>query len=210
LKFYNNNAKIKAKIELYGGVFMGLLQKMVDSVHTSAQCQYMGGHPDWGTSGKGTLEVNNDKVNFKSGLLGIGGFQIPIKDVKGCSLQTQEQISHDVTLSRLLLFGVFAFGMKKKKVDTTRYLVITYTQNGIENSIVFQSDSVDILSSAIMKARQVYAKNHPEVQQQQTKSDNTQADDIPTQIKKLSDLKDQGILTKEEFETKKKDLLSKM
>ena len=65
---------------------MGLLQKMVDSVHTSAQCQYMGGHPDWGTSGKGTLEVNNDKVNFKSGLLGIGGFQIPIKDVKGCSL----------------------------------------------------------------------------------------------------------------------------
>jgi hypothetical protein len=108
------------------------------------------------------------------------------------------------------LFGVFAFGMKKKKVDTTRYLVITYTQNGIENSIVFQSDSVDILSSAIMKARQVYAKNHPEVQQQQTKSDNTQADDIPTQIKKMSDLKDQGILTKEEFETKKKDLLSKM
>ena len=34
--------------------------------------------------------------------------------------------------------------------------------------------------------------------------------DIPDQIKKLSDLKDQGILTEEEFQKKKKDLLDKM
>tara|TARA_B100000945_G_C20327804_1_gene570862 strand:- start:15 stop:989 length:975 start_codon:yes stop_codon:yes gene_type:complete len=34
--------------------------------------------------------------------------------------------------------------------------------------------------------------------------------DIPSQIKKLSDLKDQGILTEEEFNAKKADLLSKM
>ena len=54
---------------------MGLLQKMVDSVHTSAQCQYMGGHPDWGTSGKGTLEVNNDKVNFKAAYLVLADFK---------------------------------------------------------------------------------------------------------------------------------------
>jgi hypothetical protein len=37
-----------------------------------------------------------------------------------------------------------------------------------------------------------------------------QDSDIPTQIKKLSDLKDQGILSDEEFEAKKKDLLDKM
>ena len=33
---------------------------------------------------------------------------------------------------------------------------------------------------------------------------------IPDEIKKLSDLKDQGILSDEEFEAKKKDLLDKM
>ena len=37
-----------------------------------------------------------------------------------------------------------------------------------------------------------------------------QDSDIPAQIKKLSDLKDQGILSDEEFEAKKKDLLDKM
>lgn len=36
------------------------------------------------------------------------------------------------------------------------------------------------------------------------------SDDIPTQIKKLADLKDQGILSEREFETKKKELLAKM
>jgi len=35
-------------------------------------------------------------------------------------------------------------------------------------------------------------------------------DDIPTQIKKLSDLKDAGILTEEQFEKKKIELLSRM
>ena len=35
-------------------------------------------------------------------------------------------------------------------------------------------------------------------------------DDIPSQIMKLAELKDAGILTAEEFESKKKDLLDKM
>jgi len=34
--------------------------------------------------------------------------------------------------------------------------------------------------------------------------------DIPNQIKKLAELKDQGILSEEEFETKKKELLAKL
>lgn len=36
------------------------------------------------------------------------------------------------------------------------------------------------------------------------------SDDIPAQIKKLADLKEQGILSEREFETKKKELLAKM
>jgi len=38
----------------------------------------------------------------------------------------------------------------------------------------------------------------------------TNSDDIPTQILKLSGLKDQGILTEDEFIIKKKELLNKM
>ena len=41
-------------------------------------------------------------------------------------------------------------------------------------------------------------------------SNNTGNSDIPTQIQKLSELKDQGILTEDEFNQKKTELLSKM
>ena len=43
-----------------------------------------------------------------------------------------------------------------------------------------------------------------------TSAPKSESTDIPDQIKKLSDLKDQGILTEEEFQSKKKDLLDKM
>ena len=43
-----------------------------------------------------------------------------------------------------------------------------------------------------------------------TKSEKTIKDDIPNQIKKLSVLRDEGILTDDEFKSKKMELLSKM
>ncbi|MGB8312123.1 MAG: SHOCT domain-containing protein [Halobacteriota archaeon] len=46
--------------------------------------------------------------------------------------------------------------------------------------------------------------NQPPLQQQ------TPSIDIPEQIRKLAELKDQSILTEEEFQTKKQELLSKM
>ena len=51
--------------------------------------------------------------------------------------------------------------------------------------------------------------NGPELVQN-ISTESKSEDDIPEKIKKLSDLKDQGILTDEEFEAKKKDLLDKM
>jgi len=41
-------------------------------------------------------------------------------------------------------------------------------------------------------------------------SNTQQSDDIPSQIKKLAELRDQGILTDDEFNQKKSELLSKM
>jgi hypothetical protein len=48
------------------------------------------------------------------------------------------------------------------------------------------------------------------VKSKKTSAPKSEPTDIPEQIKKLSDLKDQGILTEEEFQSKKKDLLDKM
>lgn len=54
--------------------------------------------------------------------------------------------------------------------------------------------------------------NYVQSNQGKTKvtSNNTVNPDIPSQIQKLSELKDQGILTEDEFKQKKTELLSKM
>lgn len=49
------------------------------------------------------------------------------------------------------------------------------------------------------------------IQEETVQNNNTSQNiDIPEQIKKLAELKEQGILTEDEFETKKKELLSKI
>lgn len=52
--------------------------------------------------------------------------------------------------------------------------------------------------------------NKMQEQNVNSSSTNTQITDIPTQIKKLADLKENGIITQSEFETKKSELLSRM
>ena len=61
----------------------------------------------------------------------------------------------------------------------------------------FVNRANDILTAALGSGSQTVVQAQP-------------SDDIPTQIKKLADLRDAGILTDDEFEAKKGDLLSKM
>ena len=65
----------------------------------------------------------------------------------------------------------------------------------------FEKKQVDEMTEIYNYIMEVKSKGN-------TKSEKT--DDIPSQIKKLSELKDMGIITDEEFNSKKSELLSKM
>lgn len=169
-----------------------------------ASCKYLGGHPAIIGEKDGLIQVNKAGIIFEPGLT-LETLYIPIENIIRGEFKTDEQITKDVTLTRLLAFGVFAFGMKKKRKEITNYVVLTYTENEIENTILFQTKTAGAFASSIMKARQEYATEHPQAGQ-----NNNVTADIPSQIKKLSELREQGILTEEEFNNKKKELLSKM
>jgi hypothetical protein len=164
--------------------------------------KYLGGHPDIRNEVDGLMVVNSAGIFFEVTLT-FFNLHIPVENIIKAEFKTEEQISKDVTLGRLLVFGVFAFGMKKKKVEKLSYLVLTYTDSGIENTIVFTNKNAGPLASAIMKVRQQYAALNPITEAAVTS-------DIPDQIRKFSELKDQGILTEEEFQQKKTDLLSRI
>jgi hypothetical protein len=112
----------------------------------------------------------------------------------------------DVTLTRLLLTGVLAFGLKKKSKNVTNYLTIEYDLDGIHSDLILKGASIVKLNSLILKARRDYLIENPLAQP----IEESTASNIPSQIKQLSDLKNQGILTEEEFSYKKAELLAKM
>lgn len=143
---------------------------------------------------KGVAIVQAFKKNIK----------IPIECIKNVSMKTDEQISKDVTLTRLLLLGVFAFGAKKKSKQVTNYLVIDYESNGVCCSAIFTGDKSAKLYSDIVKVRQTYLQKTP------PKSEDTLSPtpvDNSAEIEKYYHLMEQGILTQEEFQAKKQQLL---
>ena len=129
--------------------------------------------------------------------------KIPIESIRDVSLKSEEQISKDVTLTRLFLLGIFAFGAKKKTKQVTNYLVIEYESGGVSCSGIFTGDKAAKVYSQIAKMRQLYLRDHPPA------ADNAAPPslDCSAEIEKYYHLMEQGILTQEEFQAKKNQLL---
>lgn len=71
--------------------------------------------------------AENDEIEFK----------IPYSNMNSMAMKTESQISRDVTLTRLVLMGAFAFGAKKKTVTTDVFVVINYNDSdGKEQSMI--------------------------------------------------------------------------
>ena len=128
-----------------------------------------------------------------------------------------------ITATRLLLTGVFAFALKKKQ----HYLVLSFVdQNGFTHTPVFEGIHMQAVYQAIYErlaaARaQAQTAEVPMIDvtaQPQTAEvptiDVTAAEaatfDVTEQIKKLGELRDQGLLTEEEFDSKKQELLARI
>ncbi|MBB6218168.1 hypothetical protein HNQ80_004308 [Anaerosolibacter carboniphilus] len=167
--------------------------------------KYLGGHPNLSKNNiDGIFTINKNGIFFDQTLTN-NFFHIESNQIISGEFKTEEQISKDVTFTRLLALGVFAFAFKKKTKEVTNYLVVKFYDEGIENTVVFEVKNAGSLASSIMKIKQEYARENPQIA-----ATIDQTVDIADQIKKLSDLKDTGILTEEEFQQKKEVLLSKI
>lgn len=178
------------------------LLKSEDKIYSSF-AKYGGGHPAVMKVCNGEITVNKLGLFFKSGLLYM--FHIPLEDIINAEYKNESQISKDVTLTRLVLLGFFAFGLKKKRKDEQNFLILQYKIANTESKIIFDTEMAGNIASAILKAKQEFGCNNKMEDVKQIENN-----DIPNQIRQLAELKNEGILTEEEFQKKKDELLSKM
>lgn len=111
---------------------------------------YLGGHPFLPNSGAAIISVRENGIVIVAGRKAAGN---TFSGIKAVDFLSQDQVSRDITLTRLLTLGVFAFGLKKKRVDHKEFIRISFEVKGIENTILLQAKSAAPIVSAINSAR---------------------------------------------------------
>jgi hypothetical protein len=67
--------------------------------------------------------------------------KIPLEKIIDVSTKMQDEISRDVTLSRLFLVGVLAFGLKKERHNIQKFLLINYLDDKAEEKTIILGDN---------------------------------------------------------------------
>lgn len=115
---YRHDKKYKARLKETDCISINSFDYCGGSDYVAKNCKV---ELLWGNDGILTLCFGNFRRE-----------QIPFENISKITAKSEQQIKNDVTLTRLALFGVFAFGMKKETTDTRYFLVFDY--NDIEGS----------------------------------------------------------------------------
>lgn len=102
---------------------------------------HLGGHPYLQANDKIRFQIRNNNTIYFYKESSDNGEEIPISQLTRYEVKTESEIHKDVTLTRLLALGIFAFAVKKKTKIEEQYLILSYIQNGIEVNCILKRDN---------------------------------------------------------------------
>ena len=191
------------------GGFLKKMNEWADKASRQVAVTYIQG--PWSIKAKSpvTLVLDDDALLLRSGIIKKEEFAIPYESITEVAVDTAERM----TLTRVLLVGVFAFGMKKKD----KFLKLNFTdETGTNASAIFGkgagSNMQDVYGRILDKQRERLLKIQgtptPRVVEEGTATG--PSTDIASDIENIARLRDQGLLSEEEFQAKKKELLARL
>ena len=148
----------------------------------SISAAYLGGYGDH-KKAKGVLSFDDEHAEFTVPLQAKLSFKIPNADLRGLAIEGRDEVGRRVTVTRLLATGIFAFALKKKQEEKESYVTLTLPDG---QEAVFQ---IADRSPTDVKLK---------------------AEDPYVMLKKLSELKESGVITEAEYEAKKAQLLEQL
>ena len=162
--------------------------------------EYMGGYGDK-RKAKGVLTFYQKQTEFSAAL--STKFILQNSQVRDMIVEGKSEVNRRVTVTRLLAVGIFAFALKKKNTDKEAYITVELADG---QEVIFFVDG-----KAPMELRAKLAKVISQVKQAgvegQVKVSPQSHGSIADELAKLANLKQQGVLTQEEFDKQKAQLL---
>lgn len=172
----------------------------------------------WGIKANSQMTMVLDAAGLvlRVGIINKQEFYVPYDAIVGITIDTAERLGKLRTLGTWALAGPLAaafvgFGMKKKD----KLLLLSFRDDtGTEVAAVFSKGpgcDIPTLMGRISQVKHDYLASCPEATVVEAEPIvTTNAPDVSDTIAKLAQLRDQGILSEEEFQQKKTELLSRL
>jgi hypothetical protein len=166
--------------------------------------EYLGGHSTLGHKRRGNL-VMTDKE------MGMGMSRSPRHAVLQWSDISSVDVSGDQVgkskIGATLVFGVFG-GLAAKGTKSQTAITVYTKDNQVAYYRIDKANALEIRAKITPLLRAVGVPFHDELVEHNSSSSVTQSVDVADQLTKLVKLKEQGIVTQEEFDNQKTKLLS--
>lgn len=164
--------------------------------------KYIGGYSpqDKKTFFEGWLNCYENEVEYKD-----RGISIPANQIVSFEITGKEQTNVRLSATRIVTLGVFSLAAPKRSTKKEASIFI-----GLKDGrrIMFQTTSLTESDVHRKLASAVSQYSNLQANQNQQQTIPTQTLDVAGEIARFADLKKQGILTDDEFEAKKKQLLN--
>ncbi len=96
-------------------------------------------------------ETKDELIFLDSDLNELG--KIPIKDITDITLEDKSTIDKRITLTRIALVGIFAFGLQKKRKDEVYFLVIDWKSKKLGETVVFEFTNLEDVNKAMFNIK---------------------------------------------------------
>ncbi len=179
----------------------------------SGKAKYIGGHAEITGESAGKLTVTSRGVFFEDAK-GNDFFYIPVERILKAESKTLDEIAQHAIFARYLALTGFALAFKKKLKGIPVFFTVDYASYGIECSVLFEAEMSGAFSVATAKACDEYQTRMKELAEKEKEPEEEKVFFEPKSVSELmveiNELYARGILTYDEFCTKKRDLLSRI
>ncbi len=164
---------------------------------TMLSVEYTGGYENYKKT-QGILTFYENVTEFKAPL--VTSFTINNKDIVATAVEGRLEVGRRVTVTRLLAFGIFAFGMQKKNDSKEAFITLVLADDQEAIFYAKNTSPMDLkrkLGSTLTRIQQGVA----------SLGQSAAPASVADELTKLSELKKQGLLTDEEYNQQKQRLL---
>lgn len=114
--------------------------------------KYIGGHPNISSPiDRTVIYPKGDQLeifNYYSAANGLKDAAIKFSSVKNIVIEDQSTIEKRVTVARLLLVGIFAFALRKKKKNELAYIIIEWNDGRFDHETIFEFEGINAMTNA--------------------------------------------------------------